>query len=201
MDKNEFLMRLRAALSRLPAYEIDQLLTFYAEMIDDRVEDGMTEAQATESLGNVEQIAEQLIAQTPVVPKAIARVKTRNRALNIVLLIVGAPIWLPLAFAFAITALSIWLVIWVLLVSLWTVIVALLLSGIAGIAAGVYFLATLHPLTALLVVGIGLSCIGIGLFSYFGVLAASKGLYQLTILFASKVRSLFIREAHHEEVQ
>jgi uncharacterized membrane protein len=201
MDKSEFLTQLRVALDRLPAYETDQLLAFYAEMIDDRVEDGMTEGEATESLGAVELIAEQLIAQTPAIPKAITRVKTKSRVLNIVLLILGAPIWIPLAFAFAVTALSIWLVIWVLLVSLWAVIAALLLSGIAGIATGFYLLVTLHPLTALLSVGMGLFCIGIGLFSYFGVLAASKGLYRLTTLFAGKIKSLFIREARHEEVQ
>jgi uncharacterized membrane protein len=199
-SKSEFLTRLRAALDRLPAYEIDQMLAFYAEMIDDRVEAGMTEEQATESLGNVEVIAERLIAQTPPIPKAITRVKTKSRALNIVLLIVGAPIWIPLAIAFAVTAFAIWLTIWALLVSLWAVIAALLLSGIVGIATGLYLLVTLHPLTALLSVGMGLFCIGIGLFSYFGVLAASKGLYRLTTLFAGKIRSLFIREARHDEV-
>jgi uncharacterized membrane protein len=201
MDKTAFLVRLRVALDRLPAYEIESLLTFYAEMIDDRVEDGMTAAQAIESLGAVAQIAEQLIAQTPVVPKAIARVKTKSRALNIVLLIIGAPLWIPLAITFAAVAFTIWLVIWVLLVSLWVVIAALLLSGIAGIAMGFYFLATAYPLIALFIVGAGLACAGIGLFSSFGVVAASKGLYRLTRLFASKIRSLFVREARYEEVQ
>jgi uncharacterized membrane protein len=201
MDKNEFLTQLRAALSSLAAYEVESLLAFYTEMIDDRVEEGASEAEAVASLGDVEQIAAQFRAQTPAVPKAIARVKTKSRPLNIVLLIVGAPIWVSLLIAFGTMVVAIYITIWTVLVALWAVVAALLVASIAGVASGLYYLATLHPLTAVFCVGAGLACMGIGIFSYFGVLVASKGLYQLTTRFASRVRSLFVREARHEEVQ
>ncbi len=42
---------LRRALGKLPSYEVEQSIAFYAEMIDDRVEDGMSEADAVAALG------------------------------------------------------------------------------------------------------------------------------------------------------
>ena len=46
MNKTEFLDALRHALGKLPSYEVEQSIAFYAEMIDDRIEDGMSEQEA-----------------------------------------------------------------------------------------------------------------------------------------------------------
>lgn len=46
MRKEEFLAALRTALGKLPEQEILASLDFYAEMIDDRMEDGATEEEA-----------------------------------------------------------------------------------------------------------------------------------------------------------
>ena len=43
MNKQEFLTRLRLGLAGLPQEEIAERVSFYHEMIDDRVEDGLTE--------------------------------------------------------------------------------------------------------------------------------------------------------------
>lgn len=41
MSKQEFLAELRKALSGLPQGDIEDRLTFYSEMIDDRMEEGL----------------------------------------------------------------------------------------------------------------------------------------------------------------
>ena len=46
MRKTEFLERLRAALNALPEEEAKKTIAYYAEMIDDRIEDGMSEEEA-----------------------------------------------------------------------------------------------------------------------------------------------------------
>ena len=51
MNKTEFLDALRHALGKLPSYEVEQSIAFYAEMIDDRIEDGMSEQEAVAALG------------------------------------------------------------------------------------------------------------------------------------------------------
>ena len=43
MNKQDFLAALRGLLNDLPAEDIRRSLDFYAEMIDDHMEDGMTE--------------------------------------------------------------------------------------------------------------------------------------------------------------
>lgn len=42
MNKQEFLTELRAKLSGLPTYDVEERLSFYGEMIDDRTEEGVT---------------------------------------------------------------------------------------------------------------------------------------------------------------
>ena len=52
MTKLEFLSQLERALSALPAAERADRLDFYREMIDDRMEEGLTEQQAVEAIGS-----------------------------------------------------------------------------------------------------------------------------------------------------
>ena len=57
MCRDEFLAALRARLSGLPEKEVEDRLGFYAEMIDDRVEEGLTEEEAVLQIGSVEDVA------------------------------------------------------------------------------------------------------------------------------------------------
>ncbi len=51
MNKREFLQKLENGLSGLPREDIEQRLSFYAEMIDDRIEDGFSEEEAVAGIG------------------------------------------------------------------------------------------------------------------------------------------------------
>ena len=46
MTKKIFFKKLKHELSGLPKSEIRERISFYDEMIDDKIEDGMTEAEA-----------------------------------------------------------------------------------------------------------------------------------------------------------
>jgi uncharacterized membrane protein len=46
MGKQEFLTRLGKALSGLPREDIEERLNFYSEMIEDRMEEGLSEEEA-----------------------------------------------------------------------------------------------------------------------------------------------------------
>ena len=193
MNKVEFLAALRRALGKLPSYEVEQTMTFDTEMIDDRIEDGMPEADAVAALGSVEAIAAQIIAETPAIPKAIAKANTGSRTLNIVLLAVFSPIWVPLALALAMAALMVYLSIWMVVIALWATVVLLLLCAPIGIAGLVWCYVNGYQLPGLYILGCGLAGTGVGLFAWFGVLAASKGLVKLTHSFAQWVKSLFVK--------
>lgn len=201
MNKTEFLQALRAALGKLPSYEVEQSIAFYAEMIDDRVEDGMNEQDAVAGLGAASTIAAQIIAETPAIPKAIARANTGSRTLNVVLLAVFSPIWVPIAFALALTALAVYLSIWMVIVSLWMVVAILILGAPLGVIALVDCVVKGFPLTGVLLFGGGLACTGMGLFAWFGVLGVSKGLVHLTHVFARWIKGLFKKQPNERSLE
>ena len=51
MRKEEFLMALRAGLTGLSPEGVEKLVEFCSEMIDDRMEDGLTEEEAVAAAG------------------------------------------------------------------------------------------------------------------------------------------------------
>ena len=65
MTKQEFLRELWNRLTELPQEDVEKSLDYYSEMIDDRVEDGLTEEEAVAEIGTAEEVAAQLIAELP----------------------------------------------------------------------------------------------------------------------------------------
>ena len=98
MLKQEFFDKLRARLSGLPQKELEERLSFYGEMIDDRMEEGLSEAEAVDGIGSVDSIAEQIIDETPMleIAKEKMRSKRRLKGWEIAMLIIGAPLWISL---------------------------------------------------------------------------------------------------------
>ena len=69
MTKQEFLTELERALGKLPHAEVEQALAFYDEAISDRMEDGLSEADSVADLGSIDEIAAQITAETPPIPR------------------------------------------------------------------------------------------------------------------------------------
>ena len=101
MTKQQFMEQLRARLSGLPQCEVEERLTFYAEMIDDRMEEGLGEEEAVAQIGAIEEVASQITSNIPLSKIAKEKIKGRRclQTWEIVLLCVGAPIWLSLIIA------------------------------------------------------------------------------------------------------
>ena len=66
MTKHDFLELLEEKLSGLPEKELAERLPFYGEMIDDRMEEGLSEEEAVAAIGNVEDIVSQVLEDTPI---------------------------------------------------------------------------------------------------------------------------------------
>lgn len=79
MNKQEFLSGLRKGLSGLPQDDIEERLTFYSEMLDDRVEEGLSEEEAVSALGSVEEIVGQAVADIPLAKVVKERIKPKRR--------------------------------------------------------------------------------------------------------------------------
>ena len=100
MDKYDFLLALEDRLAGLPEADRQASLDFYAEMLDDLTEGGMTERDAVASLGSPDAIAEEILLEMPLPKLVKAKMKKRRLSgLEITLLAVGFPIWLPILIA------------------------------------------------------------------------------------------------------
>ena len=182
MNKQEFLDALRARLFGLPTQEIEERLAFYSEIIDDKIEEGLSEEEAVEQIGSVEEIAEQSIAEGPLAKmvKEKIRKKRRMKAWEITLLIAGFPLWFSLlAVAFSV-ALALYVSIWSIVASLWAVFGALCGVALGGVAGGIVFLCVGKAVGGLACIGAGLVCAGLSIFAFFGCRAVTLGIVWLT---------------------
>ena len=66
MRKEEFLTALRAGLTGLSPEGVEKLVEFCSEMIDDRMEDGLTEEEAVAAAGSLDELIQQ--AKTELLP-------------------------------------------------------------------------------------------------------------------------------------
>ena len=110
MNKTEFVNQLSAGLMGLSQEDIKRSMDFYTEMIDDRIEDGMPEEEAVAALGSIEEIRGKILEEIPItrIVKEKITPKRSFKAWEIILLILGSPVWLPLLLSFIVVCLIIY---------------------------------------------------------------------------------------------
>ena len=191
MNKQEFLAELKGRLHALDEVEIKTTLAYFSEIIDDRIEEGMTEEQAIGSMETIGAIAEQALQDAPL-SKLIRAKKPRNlSAGTIVLLVLGSPVWLPLLIAAFAIVLAMFVVIWSLIVSLWAVVVSFVAAGLVSIATGPFVGGM--PIT-LFYIGGGLALIGLSLLLYQPAIQAVRLTCRSMAATARKMKSILIRK-------
>ena len=196
MNKNEFLSALEKELRGLPREDIEERLDFYSEMIDDKIEDGLSEEEAVAELGPAWKIAEQIVAKTPLVKIAKKKIKPKRglKAWETVLLALGSPIWLSLGIAVFAVIFSVYVSLWSVIVSLWAVFASFIASAVGGVAAGVVFIALGHTASGLAAVGAGAVLGGLSILTFIGCRAITRGAVILTGKIALGIKSLFIKK-------
>lgn len=196
MLKQEFLNALRAGLSGLPQADIEERANFYGEMIDDRMEEGVPEEEAIAAVGPVDEIVSQIVAETPLTKIVKERVKPKRRlkAGEIVLLVLGSPIWLSLLIAAFAVVFSLYVVLWALLICLWAVFAAFTVCALVCVAAGISFTVQGNGLSGLAVLAAGLVLAGLAIFLFFACKAASKGVVKLTGKIARGIKKCFMKK-------
>lgn len=196
MNKHAFLAELRKGLAGLPQGDIEERLSFYSEMIDDRMEEGLSEEDAVSGIGAVDTIITQIIADIPLsklVKEKIAP-KKNLKVWEIVLFVLGSPIWLSLLIAAFAVILSLYAALWSLIVSLWAVFGSFIGCAVGGIASGIGFVFGGNGIAGIAMIGAGIVCAGLSILLLFGCKAATKGTLLLTKKIALGIKSCFIKE-------
>lgn len=196
MNKNEFLTALRAGLDGLPQGDIENSVEYYAEMIDDRMEDGLTEQEAVAAVGDLDTIIRQILGDASLTTLVRVRAK-RARALTaweIILLILGSPIWLPLAITAVAVALMLYVVLWAIILSLYAVDLSLAAAWLCFWINIFICIAIGKPAAAVFSFGLGLACAGLAVLFFFGLNQVTKGLVSLSKKLMRKIKVSFIKK-------
>ena len=194
MTKLDFVSALNDRLSGLPQTEIDGRLEFYLEMIEDYIEEGLSEEEAVARIGTVDEIVDRIIADVPLVELAKKKIKPkrRMRAGEIVLLAVGSPLWITLGAAALAVILTIYAVLWALVAVAWAVFATFTACVPAGIALGVLYIISGDFAVALSAIGVGVLFAGLAIFAFFGCIAATKGCAVLTKKIVLGIKKCFV---------
>lgn len=196
MNKEEFLAKVRAGISSLPQAEIEKSLDYYSEMIDDCIEDGMSEEDAVSSIGTVEETVSQIFSEMPLQTLVGARVKPTHslRAWEVVLIVLGSPVWLSLAIAAMAVFASFYIAIWSILFAFYCADFAFAVGGIAAVAGGIASASVaLNIPSGLFLIGAGMLLIGASVLLFFALNKLAPLTIRLSQMFLRAVKSLFIK--------
>ncbi len=196
MNKEEFLFQLKKKLNGLSEKDINKSLDYYSEMIDDSMEDGLNEQEAIEKLGSVEDISSQILKDIPL-PKLIkAKVKPSNslKTGEIILLIIGSPLWILMLFLALLLFFILYILIWTFVLVVYAIFITFACGAIAALLNGFLLIFSSDSLQALFSFALGLFCLGITilmfLFSYF----ITFKMIQLSKKILLKIKLSFLRK-------
>lgn len=196
MNKKEFLAALRAGLAGLPEADIQRWLDFYCELIEDRMEEGMTELEAVADVGSVQDLVAQILSETPLPKLVHAKVKPKRplKAWEIVLLVLGSPVWVPLLFAGVLVILSCYVALWAVIVSLYAIDLSLALCAVASIFSSFLYLPSGDVLPRIFLIGVGLMSAGLSVLLFFAFTKVAAWILRLSKQAVLAVKFRFVRK-------
>ena len=178
MTKLEFLATLEKALAGLPKEDCKRIVDYYCEMIDDRMEDGVSEEDAVKAAGTLEEIAQQAAQEAPQErPRRKMRTAHALSGWEITLLVLGAPLWLPLLATFAALVLTVVAVMASVLATAYAVGLSLVACFAAGVTTAIQFASDNLPAQAAAYGGFALASAGLTVLAFAASNWTAKGLF------------------------
>lgn len=200
MKKDEFLKLLRDGINDLPPEDIENSISYYSEMIDDSIEDGMSEDEAVGSLGDTREIIRRVRAASgrkasniPVYAAPDVQAHNQNKIRNdklvtIVILIATFPLWCGFFFG----ALGIYISLWAVIASFYVCSFAFAVSGVATLIALPFFIASSQFMPGVLILtGCALILMALSVLFFFGTNVLAKLLCKLTDVCVRGIASIF----------
>ena len=194
MNREQFLKEVGARLKGLPREDVARSLEYYNEMIADHIENGLSEEEAVAAMGSIDDVVSQILSEIPL--KKIVKEKTRPkkglRAWEIVLLILGFPVWGSILIAVLAVFFAVYIVLWAVVIVLYAVDFALAASGTACTAGGIVILALGGGAKGIVVFGAGLVFSGVAILFFFPCKYAAIGAAKLGKLMVLGIKRMFV---------
>ena len=181
MTKADFLNALAVRLSSLSEIDVARSLDYYEEMIDDRMDDGMTEEEAVAAAGSPEDAAREILLNIPIPPPSPAPVKRKKNGKRIFLLLLAS----PLLIVYFALLLCLFVVLWCVPLVLWTLFVSSIALAVGGgIACAASFMEGTGGIYGIFYIGLSLASVGLAVLLLFASAAVTKAIARLTAIIA-----------------
>ncbi len=193
MTKSEFLAELRNGLESCPEQEREERITFYDEMISDLMEEGYSEEDAVGKIGNPGEIAANIMEDIPLSVLVKQRIKPRRtlKGWEILLIILGFPIWFSLGIAAIAVIFSIYAVMWSLVLALYAVDLAF---AVSAIGCFIYGFMGFSWFSGLFCAGTGIFLAGAAAMLFVGCIVFTKFMVRMTKSVCIGIKNLFIKK-------
>ena len=197
MTKKQFLNELRSKLVGLPKEDVDERISFYEEMINDRMDEGKSEEEAVNDIGTVDEVIKQIAKDTPLVSLVVHKMtpKRRLRGWEILLIVLGFPLWFPLLIAAFVLMFVGFILMWTGAIVTYAIESSLIAACFMSALA--FFLAYFDGggITAnLFYVGLSAMCFGGAVLFGFACVGVTKGMIKATRGMFIGIKSSFIRK-------
>lgn len=195
MRKQDFIKELRLNLSFLPKEEIDDRISFYSELIDDKIEEGVKEEDAIKSIGSIDEIINQIIDEMPLSKIAKDKIKPKRKlsGLEIALIIVGSPIWLSLLLSLIAVLFSLYIIGWSIVISIWAILISLIAVLVAGIVLTIISLFSNIYIVALSYLGATLVILGLTILMHYVCKIITRLYIKLTKLIVLNIKKKMLK--------
>ena len=196
MNKQEYLEAIRSRISAMPADDVNRFMDYYSEMIDDRVEDGLSEEEAVADMGSPDAAVEQILEDMPLTKLVKEKIKPKHelKAWEVVLIVLGSPVWIPLLITAAVLLLTLWIVAFALLISFYAVVLSFVAVGIGGLICIIPLFIANSPYTAVLMLGAALIGIGIAILFVVSVKPVTVGIFRVCKASVNGIKRMFVKE-------
>lgn len=181
MNKKQFLKELETALGSAPAVDREKTIDFYSELIDDIVEEGVTEEEAVAGLGKIDDIAKDAVNEIPVTAFVKDKVKKRKiTPLTIVLIIMASPIWAPVLLSAAAVVFSIYITVWAVIAAFFAVFAGFAAGAPLGIVEAGFMAFSGNTPDAIFVFGCALILAGAAIYLFYLAVLTAKSAIRAT---------------------
>ena len=192
VNKAKFTKELERNLKILDSEERHRFITYYEEIIEDYIESGLSEEEAIIKIGTPGSIAGEILGGQDAV--VVTKPSSGRKALNIVLLILGFPLWGSLLLALILCILSAYIVIWCVPFTTGAVAISFFAASLIS-AVGSPFVFADVPATGIFQLGFGIASMGVSILTALLTIFLAEKFVKITKIFTLKLRSVFGRKA------
>lgn len=153
MNKKEFLKKVEQYLVDLNDIERNRFVSYYKEIIEDYLENGLTEQESIEKIGSPKEIAAMILEKTK---SAMLPVQDGKSLLERFFVLITFPVW-------GMMILSLCIMVSCVPISLFAIEIGLLIVGVVSIIGAPLVMVDFYISVGIVQLGVGIICFGISI--------------------------------------